>query len=156
MSSLCGRAGARPSDGFGRNSWANNDPAAAAQWVAASPTARPKVSADANIARNWANYDVTAASSWLMGLPAGSAKDSAINAFSNQVFEEDPQAAYQWAESIGDTNQRQSEVYNLLTRWAADRPHRGGYRRPAVHVVGRPEESTLAAGQALTAVWKVR
>jgi len=45
----------------------------------------------------------------------GSSKDAAIVSFSNQVFEQDPQAAYTWAESVGDPNQRQSEVYSLLS-----------------------------------------
>jgi hypothetical protein len=57
-----------------------------------------------------------------MSLPSGSSKDSAIDAFSNQVFDEDPQAAYQWAESIGDTNRRQSDVYNMLNRWDRSDP----------------------------------
>jgi hypothetical protein len=52
-----------------------------------------------------------------MQLPADASKDAAIVSFSNQVFEDDPQAAYRWAESVGDPTQRQSEVYSVLMRW---------------------------------------
>jgi len=43
-------------------SWANNDPAAAAQWVANFAAGNAKDNAYADIARNWANSDVTQAS----------------------------------------------------------------------------------------------
>jgi hypothetical protein len=79
-------------------------------------------SAYATIARNWASSDATAASAWLMQLPANTSKDAAIVSFSNQVFQDDPQAAYQWAESVGDPNQRQQEVYSLLSRWVRTDP----------------------------------
>ena len=45
------------------------------------------------------------------------AADAAIASFSNQIFDSDPQDAYQWSESIRDNNQRQGEMVNLLNRW---------------------------------------
>ena len=104
------------------NSWASNDPAGAAQWAASFAAGNAKTSAYANIARNWANNDVTQASAWLTQLPADSAKDAAIVSFSNQVFDEDPQAAYQWAESVGDATQRQQITFALLSRWVRSDP----------------------------------
>ena len=57
-----------------------------------------------------------------MQLPADSAKDAAIVSFSNQLMEDDPQDACQWAESIGNSDQRQSTVINLFSRWMQTDP----------------------------------
>ena len=65
------------------------------------------------------------ASAWLLQLPADSSKDAAIVAFSDQVFEDDPQASYRWAESVSDPSARQSNVYNILSRWVRADPTDG-------------------------------
>ncbi|MEJ0001160.1 MAG: hypothetical protein WDO13_19580 [Verrucomicrobiota bacterium] len=142
------RAGARPGDcsrwwGAGRratrrrrrNSRGASRTGRRRRW----PTRTSRAAGPAN--------DVTAASSWLMGLPAGGAKDSAISAFSNQVFEDDPEAAYKWAESIGDDNQRQGAVFSLLNRWVRSDPSAAAGGGADLDAARPAEGNAVAAGQ---------
>ncbi len=57
-----------------------------------------------------------------MQLPADASKDAAIVAFSSQISEDDPEAAYRWAETVGDPARRQSAVYSVLNRWIGSDP----------------------------------
>lgn len=59
--------------------WAENDAAAAAQWVAELPAGNDQNRAARNLARGWARQESTAAAKWVDRLPPGPARTEAIS-----------------------------------------------------------------------------
>ncbi len=57
--------------------WAEQDPVAAAEWVATLPPGVPATTALENLAFTWARTDLPAARAWVEQLPAGEAREHA-------------------------------------------------------------------------------
>ena len=58
--------------------WANNDPAAAAEWAIDRPTEQERTLAVRNALGVWSGQDVTSARQWTLQLPQGALRDTAL------------------------------------------------------------------------------
>ena len=67
--------------------------------------------------RPWVDSDPYNASVWLQQQPAGASRDAAVSSFAQQVATSDPEGAAKWAETIGDTKMRQSEMERVANQW---------------------------------------
>jgi hypothetical protein len=98
-------------------SWAERDPAAAANW--AMTLSEPQASARACevIAAAWAKRDFVKTTAWLDGLPTGEARDAAITSFTQVASGIDAQGALAWAGAVADPVQRDTVTEKLLQSW---------------------------------------
>ncbi len=58
--------------------WANQDPAAAAEWGMDRPTEQERMTAVGNVLGTWSNEDAAGARQWTLRLPQGAIRDSAL------------------------------------------------------------------------------
>nr|MBA3386654.1 hypothetical protein [Chthoniobacterales bacterium] len=58
-----------------------------------------------------------AAGAWLATLPSGGSRDAAVTAYTQRVAATDPQAAAQWAETIGNESTRNSQMESIAAAW---------------------------------------
>lgn len=58
--------------------WANQDPAAAADWALDRPTEAERTTAVTNVVNAWSNANVDAARQWALRLPQGAMRDRAL------------------------------------------------------------------------------
>ena len=65
----------------------------------------------------WSQSDPYEAGVWLGTLPQGESRDAAVTAFSRRIVSTDPQAAVQWAESIGNQNLRDRQIEAIVVTW---------------------------------------
>jgi len=99
--------------------WANSDPAAAAQWV----TNFPKQPAGlCGIAAKWANSDPVQASGVADATAYGQFARRGGHDVQQQSLSTDPDGANQWAESISDPATRQNQVTTILQKWMQSDP----------------------------------
>ncbi len=63
------------------SAWAQQDPAAAAEWAINQPAGAPQASAIASVVGTWASDDPDSAATWLEQFPPGEARDRSIVAF---------------------------------------------------------------------------
>ena len=86
--------------------WGEQDPEAAAQWLASLPDDAESKPAAEGLALAWASYDEFAASTWAASLPAGPSRDAAAASLSYSFARDQPDEAWQWASSISDSAER--------------------------------------------------
>ena len=127
-------------------SWARQEPEAAAAWVERVEPAweRPRLrdslgfawlqrdpaaAADwwtrlepgpdtmVKIINVWAQEDPNAAGSWLRQQPTGPAGDAARMTFSRQVADLDPESALTWAATVTDPAMRDGTLRHIWSRW---------------------------------------
>ena len=87
--------------------------------------------ASETLINRWAQSDPYAAGAWLRTLPPGDSRDGTVISFTRHISGSDPQAAIQWAETIG--NDGLSQPPNRI-----DRSHLGKNRFQQCDGVGRP------------------
>jgi hypothetical protein len=104
-------------------SWSSSDPQAALKWAAnlTKPEQREQVFGAA--VDNWIQEDVYEASRWIDGLPTGANRDRAALGLVANLSESQPDAAWDWALSIGSSKNRsealQMAYVGLLKKDAA-------------------------------------
>jgi len=59
-------------------SWANQDPAAAAEWAIDRRSEQERTTAVRSVVANWANQDLASARQWALRLPQGTIRDGAL------------------------------------------------------------------------------
>jgi hypothetical protein len=103
---------------------AEEDPAAAAEWLARMAPTDPIYSAEyANeLMQIWAESDSIAASEWLSSQNPGEQRDAAISGFSESILRYEPEAAAAWANTISDADRRMEQLGRNLGIWAATQP----------------------------------
>ena len=104
---------------------ATKDPRAA--WDLASGMAdsglRPRAEQRVLIAlRFGALTDPDAASQWMLSLPPGPPKDTLSEIISGPMAQNDPQAAFDIAAGIGDSNRRTTALKNVVKQWSQKDP----------------------------------
>jgi len=97
--------------------WANDNPAAAANWAAGLPSGSSRDDGLKAVSRAWSQYDAVATAGWLGTLEAGSSRDAAIQPLVSQVRNTDPETAFSWAASISDENERFNQLRQTLSSW---------------------------------------
>jgi hypothetical protein len=100
------------------DSWAESDPAAAAQWSASLPDGDARTQALTATMQDWVRQDPAHALSWFSNVPAGQARDEAISRFWNQLYQSgNTVQAQQWLSSMSDPQKRSSYLFDLARRW---------------------------------------
>ncbi|MEM1223259.1 MAG: hypothetical protein AAGH40_10870, partial [Verrucomicrobiota bacterium] len=103
--------------------WAENDPAAAAEWLNNLSADDPATArASAEIIREWTRYDLNASAEWLNSLPQSPELDRAVASYAYRAAEEDPAAAMSWAESISDDSMRVRMMQRVALTWKTADP----------------------------------
>jgi hypothetical protein len=97
--------------------WANNDPSAAAAYVAQMPAGSDQDNNMGMIAANWIQSDPGGATQWLNSLPAGPGKDSALGSAVSNSFDQNPADAMSLASAISDDSKRQSLEQGRASQW---------------------------------------
>ncbi len=125
---------------FIADTWARDDPSAAAQWVANLPSPQRDNYSDVygQLGGIWAQNNPVEASNWLERLPAGSNRDAAVFSFADTIASSDPGTAYAWAESIGDADSHQQAVFSALQKWMQTDP---------ASATGAVQKSSLSGAQ---------
>lgn len=96
--------------------WADDDPAAAAQWVSELPDSNGWTAAG-EVAAVWAGLDEAGASAWVDSLPPGEVRDRAAAGLVKTLAPADPESAWAWAlniQSPWDQTEALTEVAKAL------------------------------------------
>ncbi len=102
--------------------WGEQDPEAAAQWLASLPNDAAAQPAAAGLATAWADYDKDAVSAWATTLPAGPVRDGAAASLAGSFAVRQPDEAWQWASSIADPPTRAEALTSVGYRWRSKAP----------------------------------
>ena len=100
------------------NAWSVSDPRSAANWLSANlrePNQRD--AAALPLLLTWADTDPHSASKWVAALPGGQLQEQSKAIFAEALAEEAPNDAITWAESIGDSEQRNESILNIYESW---------------------------------------
>jgi hypothetical protein len=76
-----------------------------------------------------------AASEWIGELPSGKMRDQAIQPLVRTIQQDDPEAAFAWALTVSEDNQKQSLLRNVVRQWSEQ-----DAAAFAVQSAGLPEE----------------
>jgi RNA polymerase sigma factor (sigma-70 family) len=101
---------------------AEQNPAAAAQWVATLPDGTVTAKTVDTLMDQWADNDPAAAGQWVQSLPAGTMQDGAAAAYVNDAANNYPAAAAQLAAGIGDAEKRAGAETTAAEAWLKKDP----------------------------------
>ncbi len=101
--------------------WAQVDPVAAGDYVAAMPAGKAQESAVNSLSWQLANADVQTAVDWAEKLPKG-LRASALNSIISQWCESDPRGAADYALRSTDGSERQNLLRTVVSRWGRNDP----------------------------------
>jgi len=107
-----------PSDELSLRQWEQQDPAAAAGWIATLPEGVVSAEALQQIAASWANVDLPAALAWCSALPEGVRKEAATLSLAYEAARTDPIAALSAASTLPPTPERDSLLIHAVSQWA--------------------------------------
>ena len=68
----------------------------------------------ARVFERWAVADFNAAAKWLNNAEKGPVRDAAVEQFAHKISQKEPEAAIEWARSIGDEQLRESVLRSVL------------------------------------------
>lgn len=103
--------------------WAHSDPEAAAAWAIDLPEAGGvQRGAVAEATERWLRMDGMAAGEWILQLPEGETRDAASERVVHTTLPADPEAAFEWASSISDTDRQTGLMHHVLERWRLTDP----------------------------------
>lgn len=97
--------------------WAQEEPRAAADWVARFPEGALRDAAMDNLVKLWTARGQDSPDSWIDTLAAGPGRDSAVRAYSEQLAPLSPEAAAGWAEGITDQKLREAQLGRVIAVW---------------------------------------
>ncbi|MGB0744840.1 MAG: hypothetical protein ACPGSB_09980, partial [Opitutales bacterium] len=89
------------------DNWARTDVESAAQWALGLEGEARKEAVD-RVSHEWLQHNTEEASVWISELDAGPARDDAVRNLVNKVYRSDPAAAFAWATTMGNENERSS------------------------------------------------
>jgi hypothetical protein len=146
-------------------SWAESDPAAAAEWVAQIPEGPLRLALLEQVAIEWGNLNLAAAAAWALDLPEGGSKEAAITGLAYEAARTEPVAALTLAAALPATPDRDELLVHAVSQWAATDPIAAGawslvvpesvlqQRLTAAVAVAFAEQEPVAAGSlAVTAL----
>ena len=93
--------------------WAQQDPAAAANWSLSLADAEAQSRSISQVMRQWSREDLTAAANWINSLPPGASHDTAVAALAYSIAAIDPQNAISWIGSITDETARNTALQRI-------------------------------------------
>jgi len=93
------------------------DPKKGADWWLAQAPPEERSQALFGIAQTWAGSDIKAAGDWLNQQGNSPELDSGRSAFADVAVEHDPETAIKWAESISNSNFRESVLIQTWQKW---------------------------------------
>lgn len=112
----------RVAAGIVRN-WAESDPEAASDFVAALDTSDPAFEvAVSSLIERWSRYDLEGPAEWLNELPPSPEIDRAVAVYSVRASREDPAGAMSWAESIATEQTRNRVMQRVASSWQETDP----------------------------------
>ncbi len=88
------------------NTWADKDPAAAANWTLSLPQDERQRWSLAQVTREWGRDDPNSAANWIHALPAGPSRDAAVAGLASSMVSTDPQTALGWIGTMEDETAR--------------------------------------------------
>jgi hypothetical protein len=92
---------------------AQNDPAAAASYVATLPEGKPQNSGAASVINQWTSTDPAAASQWAAGFK-GEAREQALDAVIQRWASNDPEASARWLSELPNDAAKQTAINTYL------------------------------------------
>ena len=95
------------------DTWADQDPVAAANWSLSLPDERARGQAIMQAVRDWGRDQPTAAANWIHSLPTGQARDTAVASLAFSMVNADPQTALGWVASMSDEQARQRTLQRM-------------------------------------------
>ena len=81
--------------------WADNDPEAAARWVAVEPAGSAQIDHARPGMEYWVTQDTPDALRWVYALPVGNTRDAGMDMAAAQLATRDPTLALSVANAIG-------------------------------------------------------
>ncbi|HTB82582.1 MAG TPA: hypothetical protein VK742_02910 [Candidatus Sulfotelmatobacter sp.] len=100
--------------------WAQQNPAAAAQFAADHPELPNSIYHE--IAFAWGKSDFSAATNWFAGLPSDDAKAAALSGLALAQADSAPASALDWLQSSPETNAQPAAMQAVIQSWAQTEP----------------------------------
>ena len=88
------------------DTWAQQDPLAAANWSLSLKEPEAQTRSIAQVMRQWARDDPNAVANWIYGLETGTSRDAAVAGLAQSLVVRDPQTALNWIGTITDESTR--------------------------------------------------
>ncbi len=107
------------------NTWAQQDPVAAANWSLSLPDAEAQARSLSMVMRDWGRQDPTATANWIHGLPVGAQRDTAVAGLAQSMAYADPQTALGWIGTMTDEAARQRALQRVSREVMAQDPQNG-------------------------------
>jgi hypothetical protein len=96
---------------------AQQDPAAAGEWVATLPASEASASAARSVAATWNPRFSKEVGAWVERLPAGLTRDGALSGMVPAIATVDAERASHWVALFSDQNQRESGISQVFEKW---------------------------------------
>jgi hypothetical protein len=93
------------------------DPAAAAEWVAALPQGTSREKLMGQVAENWTGFGAVQVTQWLDKLPPDSGKFAAIEGFAKATMSTSPDDALAWLHVVPDETERIERLRRVWQNW---------------------------------------
>ena len=98
--------------------WAVKDLDAAVAWFETLDDGLTRGTGIQKLMEIWATQDTEASGEWLASLPPGSvSRDMGVSAYATEISKDNPEAAAQWLDTIGDENTKQRASQRVLGNW---------------------------------------
>ena len=107
------------------NTWAQQDPVAAANWSLSLPDAEAQARSLSMVMRDWGRQDPTATANWIHSLPVGAQRDTAVAGLAQSLVSADPQTALGWIGTMTDEAARQRALQRVSREVMARDPQNG-------------------------------
>ena len=95
------------------DTWARQDPLAAANWSLAQKDPEAQTRSVSQVMRQWARDDPNAVANWIHGLEYGVSRDAAVAGLAQALASRDPQTALDWTGTIADQAMRNRTLQRL-------------------------------------------
>jgi hypothetical protein len=99
------------------SNFARQQPASAAQWVAALGDEGLRNRAIRTVMQTWGSRDAEATANYLARMDAGAFRDSAVEGMVQSISSLDPATAATWAASIQGAASRQNNLKRVVAQW---------------------------------------
>lgn len=98
--------------------WAVKDLEAAVSWFETLDDGLTRGTGIYELMKIWAPQDTEKSGEWLASLPSGSvSRDMGVSAYASEISKDNPEAAAQWLETIGDADTKEGATQKVLGNW---------------------------------------
>ena len=102
--------------------WARNEPAKAANWIASQPDGEGRDDAIAKTLWNWTTQNPAAATTWVQAQTNVSVRDHAISGLATAALDFDPPTALDWSNKITEPDLKNALIQRSLSIWRRKDP----------------------------------